>query len=188
MTAKEIDDLTTPQSRLDAVYAQVEKQTARVDARIAEVGADWMKAFAIMQVSGVSMTSCAERLGRPLSVLKNVYSSGAFQKMLLDYAKETETDAATNMVKASAVDAVMVMTGLLTSLNENIRLRAASKIMDIVFTDKFLKLTNDKSTLADALEKHGGNVEAASMAEIMRHLEQDPTLKHLRETLVPANS
>ncbi len=149
----------------------------------------WVTSFAMLTLSGVGLEMSAERLGKPMAVLKSLYSTVQFQSLLKDIASETGKDAAVALLRSSAVDNVMTMIKLRdTASSETVRLRAASQLLSWnYFHQRSDALPSDKSAIHDALRKSGLDIHDSVDRELERLIVNNPVLraKPLLASLLP---
>lgn len=139
----------------------------------------WVSMFAMLTISGVDISMCAERLGKPVTVLSNLFATTPFQDLLKSIARETGKDAAVSLLKASAVDSVTAIIKLRdSSSSDSVKLRAATTLLTWnYFHQKSDKLPQGDNAVHDALRKSGLDVNTAVDQELARLIESNPVLK-----------
>lgn len=142
-------------------------------------GADtWVTTFAMLTLSGVGLEMSAERLGKPLNVLKALFETVQFQSLLKNIALETGKDAAVALLKSSAVDNVLTMIKLRDSAqSETVRLKSASQLLQWnYFHQNSSSLPEGTSVIHDALRKSGLDVNDSVDRELERLVKNSPVL------------
>lgn len=139
----------------------------------------WVTTFAMLLLSGVGIEMCAERLGKPRNVLSSLLNQGSFQTMLQSMAKETGKDAATSLLRSTAVDSVLAIVKLRdNSQSDSIKLNAAKTLMTWnFFHNRSDKLPTDPNAVHDALRRSGLELTDAIDKEIERLVQGSPVLK-----------
>lgn len=138
----------------------------------------WVTTFAMMLLSGVGIELCAERLGKQKSVLVSIQQTENFKSLLEQIARETDRDAAAELIRSAAVDSVMAMIKLRdTAKNEQVRLKAAMTLVGWNFFSREGALPSQPSAVADAMKKRGHDVSTSVDDEITALIKNSPNLR-----------